>query len=51
MPKRVNIIIPDHLIEQWEAIPPYERSRWVQQKLEDEYEQQKKLEAADAKRD
>lgn len=38
---RYNIFIPDYLVEQWEELE--NKSRWVQEKLEEEYEEQKEL--------
>lgn len=35
---RYNIFIPDYLVEQWEELE--NKSRWVQEKLDEEYEQE-----------
>lgn len=38
---RFNIFIPDYLVEQWEALE--NKSQWVQEQLELEYEEQQKV--------
>lgn len=41
-------MIPDYLWEQWESIPKYERSKWVQEKLEEEYQNLQKAQKEQA---